>query len=154
MEFIRDQKYFFVYLVGKPSVSGHSRFDTVESNEYNDVRVTSLKYIPGRQFRKDTFKACSMGGKSTVVILSGRHLFQAQGYQRADHITSDELALIKKVDRQPRAKTESVLLSDGKTYALLYLRLLKKLERIDTRQCILVLIADALAGSSTSQLVS
>lgn len=69
-----------------------------------------------------------------------------QGYQRADLVTSEELALIKKVDRQPRAKTESILLSDGPTYALLYLRLLKKLQRIDTMQCILVLIADALAG--------
>jgi hypothetical protein len=54
--------------------------------------------------------------------------------------------MIKKVDRQPRAKTESVLLSDGQAYALLYLRLLKKLERADTVQAILVLIADALVG--------
>lgn len=50
------------------------------------------------------------------------------------------------MDRQPRAKVESVLLSDGQTYVLLYLRLLKKLQRVDTQQCILVLIADALAG--------
>ncbi|KAF8226239.1 ATPase, V1 complex, subunit H [Tricholoma matsutake] len=68
-----------------------------------------------------------------------------EGYQRADLVTSEELALIKKVDRQPRLKIESILLSDGPTYALLYLRLLKKLQRIDTMQCILVLIADALA---------
>lgn len=61
-------------------------------------------------------------------------------------MNSDELALIKKVDRQPRAKTESLLLSDGQTYALLYLRLLKKLIRVDTMQWILVLITDALAG--------
>ncbi|EGN96156.1 hypothetical protein SERLA73DRAFT_185746 [Serpula lacrymans var. lacrymans S7.3] len=67
-----------------------------------------------------------------------------EGYQRAGLVTSEELALIKKVDRQPRAKTESLLVSDGKTYALLYLRLLKKLRRVDTMQCILVLIADAL----------
>ncbi|KAJ7702405.1 ATPase V1 complex subunit H [Mycena rosella] len=68
-----------------------------------------------------------------------------EGYQRADLITSDELALIKKVDRQPKAKTESLLLSECPTYALLYLRLLKKLQRVDTMQCILVLIADAIA---------
>ncbi|EIM82503.1 ATPase V1 complex subunit H [Stereum hirsutum FP-91666 SS1] len=67
-----------------------------------------------------------------------------EGYQRAGLVTSEELALIKKVDRQPKAKTESILLSDGQTYALLYLRLLKKLQRVDTMQCILVLIADAL----------
>ncbi|KIY43693.1 ATPase, V1 complex, subunit H [Fistulina hepatica ATCC 64428] len=67
-----------------------------------------------------------------------------EGYQRADLITSDELALIKKVDRQTRSRIESIHLSDGQTYALLYLRLLNKLQRVDTMQCILVLIADAL----------
>ncbi|THV08044.1 ATPase, V1 complex, subunit H [Dendrothele bispora CBS 962.96] len=67
-----------------------------------------------------------------------------EGYQRADLVTSEELALIKKVDRQSKPKIESLLLSDGQTYALLYLRLLKKLQRLDTMQSILVLIADAL----------
>ncbi|KAH9857819.1 ATPase V1 complex subunit H [Lenzites betulinus] len=67
-----------------------------------------------------------------------------EGYQRAGLITSEELALIKKVDRQSKAKIESLLVSDGQTYALLYLRLLKKLQRIDTQSFILVLIADAL----------
>ena len=63
-------------------------------------------------------------------------------------ITAEELALLKKVDRQPRAKIESLYLSDGQAYALLYLRLLKKLQRVDTQQNILVLIADALSGTS------
>ncbi|KDQ60593.1 hypothetical protein JAAARDRAFT_31557 [Jaapia argillacea MUCL 33604] len=67
-----------------------------------------------------------------------------EGYQRAGLVTSEELSLIKKVDRQPRARTESLLLSDGQSYALLYVRLLKKLQRVDTMQCILVLIGDAL----------
>ncbi|KAH0830290.1 ATPase V1 complex subunit H [Lanmaoa asiatica] len=67
-----------------------------------------------------------------------------EGYQRAELVTSEELALIKKVDRQPRAKMESILVSDGQIYAVLYLRLLKKLQRVDTMQCLLVLIADAL----------
>jgi len=75
-------------------------------------------------------------------------LILLQGYQRADLVTSEELALIKKVDRQSKPKIESLLLSDGQTYALLYLRLLKKLQRVDTMQYILVLIADALAGKS------
>ncbi|CAK5264865.1 unnamed protein product [Mycena citricolor] len=48
-----------------------------------------------------------------------------EGYQRADLITTDELSLIKKVDRQSKAKTEALLLSDAQNYALLYLRLLK-----------------------------
>ena len=82
------------------------------------------------------------------LLLSHSTLILAQGYQRAGLVTSDELLMIKKVDRQPRAKTESVLLSDGQSYALLYLRLLKKLERADTMQAILVLIADALIGKS------
>lgn len=74
--------------------------------------------------------------------------FSNQGYQRAGLITSDELALIKKVDRQPKAKAESILLSDGPKYAILYLKLLKKIQRTDTMSCILVLIADALAGTN------
>ncbi|KAF4615328.1 hypothetical protein D9613_002847 [Agrocybe pediades] len=69
------------------------------------------------------------------------------GYQRADLITVDELAYIKKVDRQPRARCEAVLLSEGSTYAYLYLSLLKKLQRVDTMQCLLILITDALQGS-------
>lgn len=69
-----------------------------------------------------------------------------QAYQRAELITSDELAMIKRVDRQPRNKTEAILLSDWKEYASLYLRLLKKLEPVDTLQSILVLIGDALIG--------
>ena len=67
-----------------------------------------------------------------------------EGYQRADLVTSDELALIKKVDKQPKSRVENCLLTEGRTYALLYLRLLKNLQRIDTMQCLLVLIADAL----------
>ncbi|EKM55742.1 uncharacterized protein PHACADRAFT_121574 [Phanerochaete carnosa HHB-10118-sp] len=68
-----------------------------------------------------------------------------EGYQRANLITAEELALLKKVDRQPRAKVESLYLSDGQAYAILYLRLLKKLQRVDTQSNILVLIADALS---------
>lgn len=72
-----------------------------------------------------------------------------QGYQRADLITQEELTLIKKVDRQSRAKVEAVHLSEGRTYAHLYLSLLKKLQRVDTMQCLLVLTADALQGITT-----
>ncbi|EKM82868.1 hypothetical protein AGABI1DRAFT_118298 [Agaricus bisporus var. burnettii JB137-S8] len=66
-------------------------------------------------------------------------------YQRADLITVEELGLIKKVDRQPRSRVESVLLSEGSTYVHLYLGLLKKVTRTDTQQCLLVWITDALA---------
>jgi V-type H+-transporting ATPase subunit H len=76
-------------------------------------------------------------------------IVRRQGYQRNGLITPDELALIKKVDKQPRAKAEQLLLSDGRTYAMLYLALLKKLQRVDTISCILVLIADAITGASS-----
>lgn len=65
-------------------------------------------------------------------------------YQRAGLVTADELTLIKKVVHQPKTRNESLLLSDGPTYVLLYLRLLKKLQPADLLQCILVLIVDAL----------
>lgn len=54
--------------------------------------------------------------------------------------------MVKKIAQQPKAKVESLLLSDGQAYAHLYLRLLKKLQRVDTQQCILVWIADMLSG--------
>jgi V-type H+-transporting ATPase subunit H len=69
-----------------------------------------------------------------------------QGYQRAGLLTSEELTLIKRVDRQPRGKVESILVTSGQTYAQLYLKLLKKLARVDTLQWLLVVITDALAG--------
>ncbi|KDQ13172.1 hypothetical protein BOTBODRAFT_33784 [Botryobasidium botryosum FD-172 SS1] len=67
-----------------------------------------------------------------------------EGYQRANLITAEEFALLKRVDHQPRARVESILVTDGQQYALLYLNLLKKLARVDTMQYILVMIGDAL----------
>jgi hypothetical protein len=113
-----------------------------------DVYTTRLTSLLGRYLGKDTRKPCTLGGKTRVYLNPSSNSFLAQGYQRAGLVTSEELALIKKVDRQPRAKAEAVLLSDGQSYALLYLRLLKKLQRIDTMQLILVLITDALSGLS------
>lgn len=93
-----------------------------------------------------------MGSQSTPFVLCDRTSdSQNQGYQRAGLVTTDELALLKKVDRQPKAKIDSILLSDGQSYALLYLRLLNKLQRVDTMQCILVYIADALWGKYFKQ---
>ncbi|KAK0531643.1 H(+)-transporting V1 sector ATPase subunit H [Tilletia horrida] len=67
-----------------------------------------------------------------------------EGYARADLVSSDELKLIKKVERQPRAKVDAVYDAEGGSYALLYLRLLAKLSRTDTLQQILVLVGDML----------
>lgn len=85
----------------------------------------------------------ALGPTLIVEYLADEH---RQGYQRAELITADELALIKRVDRQPRAKFESILVTEGRQYALLFLNLLKKLARADTMQNILVLIGDALTG--------
>ncbi|KZV94044.1 ATPase, V1 complex, subunit H [Exidia glandulosa HHB12029] len=67
-----------------------------------------------------------------------------EGYQRAGLISPEELALVKRVERQPKARVESVLATDGQAFASLYLLLLKKVQRVDTMHLILVLIADAL----------
>jgi len=71
-----------------------------------------------------------------------------QAYQRADLITLEQLGLIKKVDRQPRARIESVLLSEGNTFVQLFIGLLKTVSKSDIQQCLLVWIADALTGES------
>ncbi|GJJ12509.1 hypothetical protein Clacol_006752 [Clathrus columnatus] len=65
-----------------------------------------------------------------------------EGYQRAGLLTQEELGLIKRVDRQSRAKVESILVASAQTYAQLYLNLLKKLNRVDTVQYLLVVIGD------------
>ncbi|KAL9933655.1 hypothetical protein V8E36_007313 [Tilletia maclaganii] len=67
-----------------------------------------------------------------------------EGYARADLVSSEELKLIKKVERQPRSKVDAVYDAEGGSYALLYLRLLAKLSRTDTLQQILVLVGDML----------
>ncbi|KAE8232987.1 hypothetical protein CF326_g1976 [Tilletia indica] len=67
-----------------------------------------------------------------------------EGYARADLVSSDELKLIKKVERQARSKVDAVYDAEGGAYALLYLRLLAKLSRTDTLQQILVLVGDML----------
>jgi hypothetical protein len=98
---------------------------------------------------KDPFKARTMGGVLLPASLFAKPYLKpplGKGYQRANLVTSDELALVKRVDRQPRAKVESILVTDGAIYSTLYLRLLKKLVRVDTMQYILVMIGDALLG--------
>ena len=114
-----------------------------------DVPLTRIKRISGRTIRQNSVEACALGSQFTsFAICSQGFDSRNQGYQRAGLVTTDELALLKKVDRQPKAKIDSILLSDGQSYALLYLRLLNKLQRVDTMQCILVYIADALLGRS------
>ena len=117
------------------------------SDPHHDVSLIRLDRISGRTVRQNPVEARTLGSQSTPFVVCDRTFDpQNQGYQRAGLVTTDELALLKKVDRQPKAKIDSILLSDGQSYALLYLRLLNKLQRVDTMQCILVYIADALWG--------
>ena len=106
------------------------------SNTYLDETSTRIRSKPV------PWEVCAYIGWKHLMLN-----VHAQGYQRAELITPEESALIKKVDRQPKAKVESLLLSEGPTYAVLYLNLLKKLQRVDTMQCLLVLITDALLGA-------
>ncbi|KAG8724134.1 H(+)-transporting V1 sector ATPase subunit H [Ceratobasidium sp. 395] len=67
-----------------------------------------------------------------------------ESYQRAGQISQTDLAQLKKVDKQPPAKVNSVLLGEGPQYALLYVSILKKLARTEPTQAVLVMIGDAL----------
>lgn len=111
------------------------------------VSLVSNAYLEDHSSKiRPTKVPWEVGSPASFLANQSTHI--NQGYQRAGLVTSEELALIKKVAQQSKAKNEPLLLSDGQTYALLYLRLLKKLQRVDTMQCILVLMADALAGTS------
>lgn len=114
----------------------------------NDHHVLSSRHksLSRGKLEQDQSKASPMGGETYFLMSMAVSHNTQQGYQRAELVTAEELSLIKRVDKQPKARTESVLISEGGTYPLLYLSLLKKLQRIDTMQCLLVLIADALAG--------
>ena len=68
-----------------------------------------------------------------------------ESYQRAGQITPDDLALLKKIDKQPPAKVHQLLLGEGPQYALLFMSILKKLSRTEPTQAVLVMIGDALA---------
>jgi len=67
-----------------------------------------------------------------------------ESYQRAGQITSTDLIQLKKIDKQPAAKVNSILLGEGPQYALLYVSILKKLARTEPTQVVLVMIGDAL----------
>ena len=114
------------------------------ASTHNDTQAR-LELISGREHCEDTRKTSALGGVSFDSAIS--HICDPPlGISTRWTYHSEELALIKNVDRQPKSKTEPLLLSDGQTYASLYLGLLEKLQRVDTLQSILVLIADALTG--------
>ena len=93
----------------------------------------------------------------------------AQGYQRANLLSAEDVALIQRVTGQ-KAQSETILAAvsarsarhgrtgarlradagaaqEGEVYASLYIRLLNKLSRADTVQSLLSLISDMLQGA-------
>ncbi|KAL8280153.1 hypothetical protein RQP46_007483 [Phenoliferia psychrophenolica] len=66
-----------------------------------------------------------------------------QGYQRANLLSAEDVALIQRVTGQ-KAQAEAILAAEGEVYASLYIRLLNKLSRADTVQSLLSLISDML----------
>ncbi|CDZ96853.1 Vacuolar H-ATPase V1 sector, subunit H [Phaffia rhodozyma] len=73
------------------------------------------------------------------------------GYQRANLVSPSELALLKKIDRQPLAKQQQVFEKEQEVYAGLFEGLLGKLVRVDTVQAVLVGMGD-LIGESQDRL--
>lgn len=67
-----------------------------------------------------------------------------ESYQRAGQISTEDLAQLKKIDKQPAAKVNSILMGEGPQYALLFFSILKKLPRTEPTQAVLVMIGDAL----------
>ncbi|KAE8541444.1 hypothetical protein D1P53_002804 [Cryptococcus gattii VGV] len=72
-----------------------------------------------------------------------------EGYQRARLLSADELSLLKSLSKLPSAQRPTVLATQGSQYAKLYIDLLRKLQRVDTVQAVLVSISDMLADNST-----
>ena len=129
---------------GSPAHPRTSMSLSLVSNAYLDENSTKIrsKPVPWEASLRRLFSLF-------VVSSSG-----TQGYMRANLVKAEDLAMIRKVDRQPRQKVESLLLSNGPQYASLYLRLLKNLNRVDTMQYILVLIGDALTGADSAAVCS
>ncbi|WVO17514.1 hypothetical protein L204_105207 [Cryptococcus depauperatus] len=72
-----------------------------------------------------------------------------EGYQRAKLLSADELLLLKSIIKLPPAQHSTVFATQGLDYAKLYIDLLRKLNRVDTVQAVLVSISDMLADTST-----
>ncbi|ORX40982.1 armadillo-type protein [Kockovaella imperatae] len=73
-----------------------------------------------------------------------------EGYQRAKLLSADELNLLKSLAKIPTAQRPTVYASSGAQYARLYIDLLRKLQRVDTVQAVLVSINDMLVSDPSS----
>ncbi|WWD20731.1 hypothetical protein CI109_105207 [Kwoniella shandongensis] len=73
-----------------------------------------------------------------------------EGYQRAKLLSADELSLLKSLNKLPPAQRPTIFATQGPQYAKLYIDLLRKLQRVDTVQAVLVSINDMLASDPTT----
>ncbi|WVR08626.1 hypothetical protein IAU60_005682 [Kwoniella sp. DSM 27419] len=72
-----------------------------------------------------------------------------EGYQRAKLLSADELSLLKSLNKLPQGQRSTVFATQGGQYAKLYIDLLRKLQRVDTVQAVLVSINDMLSDTTT-----
>ncbi|KAJ9093252.1 hypothetical protein QFC20_007170 [Naganishia adeliensis] len=68
-----------------------------------------------------------------------------EGYQRAKLVSAEEVNLLKTLERQPKSQRAATFATQGSTYAKLYIDLLRKLQKVDTVQAVLVGISNMLA---------
>lgn len=73
-----------------------------------------------------------------------------EGYQRAKLLSVDELSLLKSLNKLPAGQRSTVFATQGQQYAKLYIDLLRKLQRVDTVQAVLVSINDMLLTDPSS----
>ncbi|EIW70107.1 hypothetical protein TREMEDRAFT_61869 [Tremella mesenterica DSM 1558] len=72
-----------------------------------------------------------------------------EGYQRAKLLSADELALLKSLNKLPPTQRPTIYATQGQQYAKLYIDLLRKLQRVDTVQAVVVAIGDMLSDPNT-----
>ncbi|KAL7422849.1 H(+)-transporting V1 sector ATPase subunit H [Cryptotrichosporon argae] len=72
-----------------------------------------------------------------------------EGYQRAKLLSQEECSLLRSLEKLPLEQRGTVFATQGATYAKLYIDLLRKLQRVDTVQAVLVSISNMLVDVST-----
>ncbi|KAJ9119143.1 hypothetical protein QFC22_003634 [Naganishia vaughanmartiniae] len=72
-----------------------------------------------------------------------------EGYQRAKLVSAEEVDLLKTLERQGKSQRAATFATQGSTYAKLYIDLLRKLQKVDTVQAVLVGISNMLSDQTT-----
>ncbi|GHJ88819.1 hypothetical protein NliqN6_5221 [Naganishia liquefaciens] len=75
-----------------------------------------------------------------------------EGYQRAKLVSAEEVDLLKTLERQGKSQRAATIATQGPTYAKLFIDLLRKLQKVDTVQAVLVGISNMLADPSNLSL--